>query len=249
MGDCRSNTFRFHAPKNYRELVEYLQGAIVNLNPDVQEVYISAPGLVDSQGYVRRALYSCITDQAFPADMQDRLNARVIFENDARCQALGCMRPSENLVYLSFGTGVGGAAIIGGRPFCGRNGSFGEFGHIALLPTGPQCICGKLGCIDSVAGGKSLERLLGLDWWVSRERQETNAALLRVIGVVYKTMDILRTIFDPARIVLAGHLCVRPEFKAAVKNYAVARSIEAETLSDTWPLVLQWASRFDQQEI
>jgi fructokinase len=241
---CMTDALRFRSPDDYNKLLNQVTEAVLRANPRVQKLYVSAPGLIDSRGYVRKALYSCITGHTLRADMEKLLSVPTILENDARCQALGCMRPSENLIYLSFGSGVGGTATVNGQPLYGRNGLAGEFGHITLMPRGPQCACGKRGCLDAMAGGKSLEGLFGVDWFVSPVKQQVLKAFPGMIDATYRLMDMLRGIFDPDRIVLAGHLCVHPEFKAAIEKYAVTRRIETEALSDTWPLVLRWVSHF-----
>ena len=63
------------------------------------------------------------------------------------------------------GTGVGGGIVIGGRVLDGPNGIAGEWGHNPLpwpepheLP-GPQCYCGKQGCIETFLSGPGMMRL------------------------------------------------------------------------------------------
>ena len=52
---------------------------------------------------------------------------------------------------VTLGTGVGGAAIVGGQLLTGAEGAAGEFGHICLYPGGLPCDCGQQGCFERYA--------------------------------------------------------------------------------------------------
>ncbi len=83
--------------------------------------------------------------------------------NDATLAALGESRAgaglaADPLVYLTLSTGIGGGIVIGGRLFDGRHGLAGELGHILLDPTGPDCVLGHRGCLESLASGTALAR-------------------------------------------------------------------------------------------
>lgn len=61
---------------------------------------------------------------------------------------------------IYFGTGIGNAICIDGVPLLGRNGTAGELGHIPVDGSGILCGCGNTGCMESLAGGKYLVRLV-----------------------------------------------------------------------------------------
>ena len=60
---------------------------------------------------------------------------------------------------IYFGTGIGNAILIDGRPLAGRHGAAGELGHIPVPGCGIPCGCGNIGCLEAMAGGKALSRL------------------------------------------------------------------------------------------
>jgi kanosamine 6-kinase len=66
----------------------------------------------------------------------------------AEARASGC----ENLVYLGVGTGIGGGIALGGRRFPPGRGSC-EIGHMVIDRSGPECDCGRQGCLQAVASG------------------------------------------------------------------------------------------------
>ncbi|WP_283674268.1 ROK family transcriptional regulator [Butyricicoccus sp. Marseille-Q5471] len=55
----------------------------------------------------------------------------------------------DSMAYLFLGKGVGGALLIGGRPYAGVNRRSGEFGHMGIVPDGRPCSCGKRGCLEA----------------------------------------------------------------------------------------------------
>jgi len=68
--------------------------------------------------------------------------------------------PTEGILCgVYYGTGIGNAILMGGRPLTGRHGAAGELGHIPVPGSGIPCGCGNTGCMEAVAGGKALARL------------------------------------------------------------------------------------------
>ena len=65
----------------------------------------------------------------------------------------------NNIIFLSWGTGIGGGIIIDGKLMIGKNGFAGEIGHILIDPNGPLCNCGLFGCLESFVSGSALVKL------------------------------------------------------------------------------------------
>lgn len=85
-------------------------------------------------------------------------------ENDADATALaehrfGAGQGTENMAFLTVGTGVGAGLIIDGKLLRGAFGAGGEVGHITVEPEGRVCACGLRGCLEAYASGPSLVRL------------------------------------------------------------------------------------------
>ncbi len=85
-------------------------------------------------------------------------------ENDANAGALaewlfGAGRGKRSVVYMTMGTGIGGGLILDGRLYRGANGNAGEVGHMRVVDRdGPQCGCGKRGCLEAFCSGPSIAR-------------------------------------------------------------------------------------------
>lgn len=74
---------------------------------------------------------------------------------------LGAARGFENVIMLTLGTGVGGAAIVDGRLLQGHNGKAGHLGHTSLDPEGEPDICGAPGSLEVAIGNWNIERRSG----------------------------------------------------------------------------------------
>ena len=95
--------------------------------------------------------------------LEERFSVPAFLENDADAAVLGeahagAARSLREVVMLTFGTGVGGGALVGGRVYRGMNGEHPEIGHILVDPGGPECYCGVRGCLESVASGSALKK-------------------------------------------------------------------------------------------
>ena len=93
----------------------------------------------------------------------ERFRVPAHLENDADAAVLGeacagSARSLREVVMLTFGTGVGGGALVGGRVYRGMNGEHPEIGHIPVDPEGPECYCGMRGCLESLASGTALAK-------------------------------------------------------------------------------------------
>ncbi|MCD6453054.1 MAG: ROK family protein, partial [Dehalococcoidales bacterium] len=71
---------------------------------------------------------------------------------------LGVGRGVSNLIYLTLGTGIGGAIIIDDKLYIGASGSAGELGHMTIDINGPRCNCGNIGCWEAMASGTAIAR-------------------------------------------------------------------------------------------
>jgi glucokinase len=89
--------------------------------------------------------------------------AQVKIDNDANAAALaeakwGAGRDYRNVFYATIGTGIGTGFVIDGKVFHGRTGLATEGGHVGVDINGPQCACGKRGCIETLAAGPAIAR-------------------------------------------------------------------------------------------
>lgn len=125
---------------------------------------IGLAGLVGRDGVVLR---SPNVPGLEGVDLVARLRAEtglpVFVGNDANCVATAARSlrgaPTDDLVAVTFGTGIGAGFIVDGRLLRGNRGFAGEPGHMVVDPRGPLCPCGQRGCWERFAAGSALEAL------------------------------------------------------------------------------------------
>jgi glucokinase len=107
--------------------------------------------------------------------LEHTLGAPAGVDNDANVAALGEYRFGagrlktgrvSSLLYVTVSTGVGGGWVLDGKIYGGRDGMAGEIGHTVVSPLlgldrrgdWPLCICGRTGCVESLACGPAIAR-------------------------------------------------------------------------------------------
>ncbi len=149
--------------------------------------------------------------------LRDKFEVPVFLENDADAALLGEVfsgagKGCDPAVMLTFGTGVGGSAISGGRIYRGVAGGHPEIGHIPVSTGGPKCYCGIEGCLESIASGTAIAQAgheLGLA--DSREvfaaaHSGAKAIIERAVHATASAAWALLHTFMPQRIILGGGL-------------------------------------------
>ena len=87
----------------------------------------------------------------------------VMLQNDADACALaewrmGAGKGCQNMIFLTFGTGMGAGLILNGRLYSGTNNLAGEVGHIRLEKDGPMGY-GKRGSFEGFCSGGGIADL------------------------------------------------------------------------------------------
>jgi predicted NBD/HSP70 family sugar kinase len=91
----------------------------------------------------------------------DRMRVPVVIENDVNTLAVAEQWFGPGSGYGSFavvtvGAGVGCGLVLDGQLWQGISGAAGEFGHMVVDPDGPECHCGKRGCLESIASDTAI---------------------------------------------------------------------------------------------
>lgn len=172
-GNClKSLTVSTPQPALPEAVLSAMIGAIEQLDPDRQAVAIGVgtPGPADAAGRIARVAINLEGWQDIPlADWLEAQTGRAtVLANDANCAGLGeywlgAGRSFQHLILLTLGTGVGGAIMLDGRLFSGREGTAGELGLITLNPDGPACNSGNNGSLEQYASVGAIRRRTGLD--------------------------------------------------------------------------------------
>ncbi|WP_313640406.1 ROK family protein [Paenibacillus sp.] len=93
--------------------------------------------------------------------MESELGIAVKVVNDANAAAWGeyvrgAGKGSNNMVYVTFSTGIGAGIVMDGELLLGTNSFAGELGHNIIDPNGTECSCGRYGCWEVFASGTAI---------------------------------------------------------------------------------------------
>lgn len=154
--------------KNIKKSIE--EYIIENVNKlrkkySIKAIGIAIPGSV-FQNKIEKAINLGIENYNIAENISHQIgDLPIMLRNDAKCAALaenfyGCLKNYNRSVFLTLGTGIGGAVIIDGKllktgelPGC-------EFGHMIIQKDGLDCNCGRKGCFERYASMKALKNNL-----------------------------------------------------------------------------------------
>lgn len=181
------------------------------------------------------------------AEMEKRLGFAVEIENDANLGALaeltwGSGRGCSNFAYIKVATGVGAGLVVDGSLLRGASGTAGELGHTTLNESGALCYCGNRGCLETVASGPAILRLVGRDegesltlGGVIELAAQGDVRCRRAISDAGREIGVavagLCNLINPERIVVggllsrAGDLLLQP-IRDSIRRYTVLAAAE-----------------------
>ena len=188
---------------------------------------IGTPGALSrATGRLKNSNSVVLNGQPILQDLEALLQRPVKISNDANCFALseatdGAAAGAGVVFGVILGTGVGAGIVVNGQILTGPNGIAGEWGHNPLpwpepneLP-GPQCYCGKHGCIETFLSGPGMMQLhlrdtgIGLsteEIVAGAERGDVNCerSLQTYENRLARSLAHVINILDPDVIVLGG---------------------------------------------
>jgi glucokinase len=159
-------------------LISELESQIENID-DFLGIGIITPGYPDKNGIIPLDSIPNIpvlSDYPIKKYLTKNRELPIRFENDGNAAAygeyiFGQKKICKNIIVLVLGTGVGSGVIIDGRILKGKNKISGELSHITLDPDGPECCCGKKGCLEAYFSGKAIPRIAREE--LSRDNQSS----------------------------------------------------------------------------
>ena len=208
-----------HVRRRIRGLVDDM-AAEVGSRP--QAIGFGTPGVLDPTTLtVKNSNSTYLIGKPLKADLEDDLRARVELANDANCFALaearlGAARDAATVFGIIMGTGVGGGVVVDGRALYGYQGIAGEWGHNILDPSGPECYCGRRGCVETFLSGPHIEAHYSDRSGVPRPLAEivarhltgadpdADATVDRLMDYFGRALASVINILDPHTVVLGG---------------------------------------------
>jgi len=195
-------------------------------------------------GLIKNANSTWLIGRPLAYDLERLLDRPVRLANDANCFALseatdGAAAGGPVVFGVILGTGCGGGVVVNGTVLTGPNGLAGEWGHNPLPAPqnderpGPQCYCGKRGCLEVFLSGPALERdyvdaggdRIDAASIAARAEREprADAVMARYEARLARALTSVINLLDPDVIVLGGGLSNIDELytrgRAAVARY------------------------------
>jgi predicted NBD/HSP70 family sugar kinase len=193
-------------------------------------VGIGIPGLVNPNSGNIRFLPNYGWENVNLKDLvQAKLNHPCYVDNSSNTLALaehwfGEGKGVDHFLVVTIENGVGLGAVINGRIYRGEEGVAAEFGHITIDPDGPECRCGKKGCVEAFVGNIAIMRSAREAarkgrWNCSNPDRFTHAevvdaakkgaeALVELFAQAGRVLGIglshLITLFNPRKLIITG---------------------------------------------
>lgn len=149
----------------YLAIVNGIAGLVADLEKRAGRrclIGVGTPGALSStDGTLKNSNTVCMNGKPLLKDLETALGRELRMENDANCFALseaidGAGRNHPVVFGVIMGTGVGGGIVFNKQLHVGPQHIAGEWGHNVLNPGGPQCYCGKNGCVETYLSGPGL---------------------------------------------------------------------------------------------
>lgn len=155
--------------KNYGEqlveaIIELITKILEKKKIKIQEISligIAVPGTV-SNTHIIKADNLHIQNFNIVSEINKYFNIPIYLRNDAKCAAIaekeyGGLKKYDDALFLTIGTGIGGAVFLGGKLLKPKKYEGFEIGHIVIEKNGIQCNCGRHGCFEKYASMKALK--------------------------------------------------------------------------------------------
>jgi fructokinase len=243
--------------KGYEKILDNISGLYKDLCDQTgnqsHTFGIGTPGAISLRtGLMKNSNTTCLNGKPFRTDLEKKLGRKVAIENDANCFAMaeaikGAGRGREMVFAVIMGTGCGGGLVYQGKMISGRQAIAGEWGHMTINPNGPDCYCGKRGCIETYISGGGLENryrdltgekvaLAGIMEKYRVNDPQASEIIQAFFENFGRGLSNLINILDPDVVVLGGGLSNIPEIYTQgieqVKKYIFNDSLETDIVKN-----------------
>ena len=115
---------------------------------DVKAIGIGSPGPLDVKNgvIINSANFPSFKNFNIVKPIKEKYNLPTFLDNDANVATLGefmfgAGKGTENMVFVTASTGIGGGAVLNGRLYRGNTANALEIGHMTVMVNGPRCGC------------------------------------------------------------------------------------------------------------
>ena len=137
----------------------------LNMKYKIEKIGIAAPGTIQDGKIINAYNLRIKGEYEIVSDLLKKIKIPIKLKNDAKCAAIaeskyGCLKQYKRSLFLTLGTGIGGAVIINNELLDTGNLPGCEFGHMVIEKDGLLCSCGNFGCWQQYASMKAFKDIL-----------------------------------------------------------------------------------------
>lgn len=207
--------------KHIIETIDQIQ-QIQNLK-NIELIGICSCGMI-KQGEIVKATNLNIYNFKIVELLKKYFNLPIILRNDAKCAGIaekkyGSLKEYDDAVFLTIGTGIGGACFINGKFLEPKRFAGFEMGHVVIESNGRKCSCGSKGCWETYCSIKALKNdvqkklkikreLIGTEFIEVLKNENNKEIITPIIDEYAKYLALgisnLINIFEPEIISLGG---------------------------------------------
>lgn len=226
-------------------VLELADKLIAQTSAKVIGIGAAAPGLVDDTGQVLVAIRWNWRNVPLAQRLTEHTGLPTIVGNDVNLMALGLRRikdrSDQDAIIITIDNGVGAAVVLNGQAVVGQQFAAGEIGHLLVDPDGPQCVCGRRGCLDIVASATHLSRRLPHEGpsILASAGKALGSAVAPVMGMLNINEVVL---LGPSTILTPRYVdAVRDELQLRILP-VIATNITVDTVPDEHDLTILGAT-------
>lgn len=211
---------------NMEELIEnYILTSVKKITEfhKIDGIGIAVPGTISEEKIIKSVNLN-LENYDLVGNLKKEIDLPIKIKNDAKCAALaentyGSIKQYHNALFLTLGTGIGGAAIFNNHLLEPDHVPGFEFGHIIIVKNGRQCKCGKRGCFEQYGAMQVFrqaaiheldldEKIGGRDLLKKVEEKLDNPIIENIIEEYTEDLSIgisnLINVFEPEAIGIGG---------------------------------------------
>lgn len=198
---------------------------------EVAAIGIGSPGPLDAKkGIIVTTPNLPFKNFQLVKPIEEKFSIPTYLDNDANVAAIaefmfGAGKGTENMVYITVSTGVGGGAILNGKIYRGSTTNALEVGHTTVFPGGPRCGCGNLGCLEATSSGTAIGKRANeavsskvetslrdyetvTSYEVFKEAEKGDAVSKKILDEAFNYLGIgvanIIASFDPDKVIIGG---------------------------------------------
>lgn len=191
-------------------VVELVRALVEAAESPVLGIGIGSPGVVDTDGKVLSAPNLGWQQVALQELIEDEFTLPVQVANDANAAVLAehtFGAADGDVLVIRIGHGVGAGLLLGGTAVIGSRFAAGEIGHVVVgTDGGPECVCGKHGCLETWLSVPRLESQLGTEQNDKEVLREAGRRLGVALAPVVGALDLPEVVLSGPPALIEGPL-------------------------------------------